>query len=289
MTPDVPGASSTAWKLRYAGHLGLRNPDTPMFANSARSPDPVDQIDRLADLGFAGVQDIYLKLRSPQVQARMGARRASLGLEMGTFNLAPALWKDRVWIADDASARIALRAELLSALEARDRVGGGAAVCVSLADPERPRDLQRAAMAEHLKRLAEPAERAGLTLLVEPVAAAYLPGFLIDRLADAAALVRAVDNPAVRLLFDIAHVQTSEGEVLENLKACWDVVGGLQAADTPGRRDLGAGEIDLPPILRWVRDQGYAGLIELEHEPVEPGVAGEGRLIERLRRTEAAI
>jgi len=93
----------------------------------------------------------------------------------------------------------------------------------------------------------------------------------------------------VRLLFDTGHVQTSEGEVLENLKACWSLVGGLQAADTPGRRDVGAGEIDWRPILRWLQDQGYMGLIELEHEAQDPGADGEQRLVERLRAVEATI
>lgn len=277
------------WMFRYTGHLGLRGPDAPMFAHGAVSTDPVDQIDHLADLGFAGVQDIYLKLRAPQVQSQIGARRARHGLEMGTFNLAPAQWQTGVWTSSDAAARTLLRDELETAIAASDRAGGGAAVCVSVLDPDRPRDVQRAAMAEHLKRLAEPAERAGLVLLVEPVAAAYLPGFLIDRQADAVGLVRAVDSPAVRLLFDTGHVRTSEGEVLENLKACWNLVGGLQLADTPGRRDVGAGEIDWPPILRWLRDQGYQGLIELEHEAQDEGAAGEQRLIQRLRDVEASI
>jgi len=277
------------WKFRYTGHLGLRGPDAPMFAKSAASTDPVDQIDFLADLGFAGVQDIYLKLRPRRTQERMASRMARRGLAMGTFNMAPAQWRTGVWTSDDAAARTLLRDELATAVAAADRAGGGAAVCVGLHDESRPREVQRAIMAEHLKRLAEPAQKAGLMLLVEPVAAAYLPGFLIDRQADAVALVRAVDSPMVRLLFDTGHVQTSEGEVLENLKACWDLVGGLQAADTPGRRDVGAGEIDWRPILRWIKDQGYAGLIELEHEAQDPGADGEQRLVERLRAIEATI
>ena len=63
----------------------------------------------------------------------------------------------------------------------------------------------------------------------------------------------------------------------------------MQAADLPGRVDLGAGTLDWPSILRWIRSQDYAGLIELEHLPLEDSAAGEQRLLERLRVVDDAI
>ena len=277
------------WKLRYAGHLGLRSPDAPLFVRSAASADPIDQIDYLADLGFAGVQDLYVKLRPPEAQARIGRRLAARGLAAGTFSAAPRYWDKPLWSTTDPAAIETLRRELDDAIEAADRLGGGAAVCVTALDPARPRAAQFDAMAANLRRLAEPAERAGLMLLVEPVAAGFMPGFLVDRLADAAAIVRRVASPSVRLLFDIAHVQTSEGAVLPGLGEHWDLIGAIQAADTPGRRDLGAGELDWPVLLREIRRGGFSGLIELEHEALEDTAAGERCLLDRLRDVDAAI
>ncbi len=58
------------WSLNYAPHLGLTAPDAPMFRESARSADPVDQIRFLHGLGFAGIEDHSVKLRPPAMQAR---------------------------------------------------------------------------------------------------------------------------------------------------------------------------------------------------------------------------
>ena len=79
------------------------------------------------------------------------------------------------------------------------------------------------------------------------------------------------------------------GPALGSLRDCWSVVGLVQAADVPGRVDLGAGTLDWPGILRWVRDRGYRGLIEIEHLPLEDSAAGEQRLLERLTVVDAAI
>jgi len=279
----------TGWKLRYAGHLGLRGPGSaPLFAHGA-AVDPLDQIAYLADLGFAGVQDLYMKLRPAEEVARMAGRAAARGLGFGSFNAAPLHWDKPLWSSTDAAARQTLSREFEHTAALAAATGSGLAICVTGLDSSRPRAAQIAGMIENLRRLAEPAEREGVCLLVEPVAAAFLPGLLVDRLADAEAIVRAVDSPAVRLLFDIAHVQTSEGEVLPGLAACWDVVGAVQAADTPGRIDIGAGELDWPAILTEIFSRGYAGLIEIEHEPMVPGAAGEQQLLERLRGVEAKI
>lgn len=144
-------------------------------------------------------------------------------------------------------------------------------------------------MIDNLRRLADRAAEGGCILCVEPVAAAWIPGLLVATLADALHVVHTVAHPAVKLLFDIAHVQTSEGDVLSRLRACWSDVALLQAADTPGRRDLGSGELDWPAILRFVREQAYAGLIEIEHLPAEDSAEAEHQLLRRLRAVDAAL
>ena len=119
--------------------------------------------------------------------------------------------------------------------------------------------------------------------------ATRFPQLLVNSLEDALAIVRAVDHPAVRLQFDIAHVAEQDGAAFERLRERWSVVALVQAADVPGRVDLGAGTLDWPAILRWIRAQGYAGLIELEHLPLEDSAAGEQRMLARLRAIDAAI
>ena len=288
---------SAPFRLRYTGHLGLRAPDQPLFRHSARSADPVDQIAFLAEQGFAGVQDNFLKLRPVAEQERIGVALARYGLQMGSFNNNPLAWNRPLWSLADPAAQAELARDLEDSIAAAARTGGRYLTCVTgmgLRQGDPAEDAARHAaelqgMIENLRRLADRAAEGGGILCVEPVAAAWIPGLLVATLADALHVVHTVAHPAVKLLFDIAHVQTSEGDVLSRLRACWSDVALLQAADTPGRRDLGSGELDWPAILRFVREQAYAGLIEIEHLPAEDSAEAEHQLLRRLRAVDAAL
>ena len=277
------------WHMRYTGHLGLRAPNAPLFQHSAHSTDPVDQIRFIADLGFAGVQDNFLKLRPVAQQRRIGAELARRGLAMGSFTNNPAHWNRPLWNSGDREARALLRRDLDASIAAAQRVDGHIATCVTAIDPDKPRRIQIEHMIENLKQLADRAARAGIALCVEPVAGQWIPGMLIDHIADAIAVVRAVDHPAVRLLFDFGHVQTSDGEVLTRFHECAEFIGAIQVADTPGRTDLGAGELDWYSILKAIRARGWPGLIEIVHMPAECSALGEQKLLERLRIIDDAL
>ncbi len=281
--------SSLRWKMRYATHLGLLAPDAPMFRHSARSVAIEEQVAYLAEIGFAGVQDNFLKLRSVAEQERLGRAAARHGLEVGSFNNNPLTWDQPLWSGSDATSLSRLERDLVESIEVARRTGARSAVCVTGRDSTRSQAEQVAAMADNLARLADSAARADLVLHVEAVAASRFPQLLVNTLADAVAIVRAVNHPAVRLQFDVAHVAEQDGRAFERLQECWPLVGLVQAADVPGRIDLGAGTLDWPRILRWVRAQDYAGLIEIEHLPLDDSADGEQRLLERLRAVDAAI
>jgi hydroxypyruvate isomerase len=278
-----------AWKMRYATHLGLLAPDAPMFRHSARSVAAEEQIAFLAGIGFAGVQDNFLKLRSIDEQERIGRAAEQHGLEVGSFNNNPLTWDQPLWSATDDASRTRLERDLTDSIAAARRTGARRAVCVTGRDPLRSHSEQIGAMADNLARFADHAARADVILHVEPVTSTRFPQLLVNSLDDALAIVRAVDHPAVRLQFDIAHVAEQDGAAFERLRDCWPLVGLVQAADLPGRVDLGAGTLDWPSILRWIRSQDYAGLVELEHVPFEDSAAGEQRMLERLRAVDDAI
>lgn len=269
--------------LAFAGHLGLRGPDAPLFAHGARSVDPLDQIDALAERGFVGVQDVFLKLRDPSVRAAMAARMAARGLRMGTFNGNPLHWNTPLWSSADETAHALLSTHLAENARLVEEMGGGSSVCVCGTDPDLPHDVQLSGMVENLKRQGEAAAQSGLVLLVEPVASAWIPGLLVATLADAAAIVRAVDLPSVRLLFDTGHVAMAGDDVLAGLRDHWDIIGGVQVSDAPGRVDVGTGELDWAAIFGWLIEQGYSGLVEVEHDLIDPTAEGEARMVERLR------
>jgi hydroxypyruvate isomerase len=276
--------------MRYAPHLGLRRIDEPLFLHTAGTPDTVRQVELAAELGFAGMQDNFLNLRPVDEQSRIGTALARLGLAMGSFVLTVEHWNAQLWGSTTEAAALAVIArELDRSIATAARVGGRHVTVTSGRDPAVPLALQHAAMIEKLKRVADVALRGGIVLTVEATSEHFVPGMLVHRIADALAIVRAVDHPAVRLVFDAAHVDDMGDDVATSLEACWDSVAVIQAADNPGRVEPGAGRIDWIGVLRCARERRYSGLVELEHLPAGADVAGERALLDRLAAIDAAL
>jgi hydroxypyruvate isomerase len=274
---------ATNWKMRFAPHIGLFSPDTPMFANSVGSLDPVAHIDFIASHGFAGIEDNALLLRSPEDHDRIGEALVRHGMEMGCFAFDPGHWTESLFARTDSDTQAHLASELATAAEAAARTGGRCITVLSGRDPMVPLAIQLQAMAENLRRLVPMAEKAGLTLLIEPLSQWDFPGMLINDMHDAYAVVRSVNSPAVRLLFDVFHVQAMNGDLIRNLDRTYDVVGMVQIADCPRRSEPGTGEINFVNFLRHLQAKGYDRLVELEFAVTGEGIDGENAALAMIR------
>jgi hydroxypyruvate isomerase len=276
------------WALRYASHLGIRSLESPLFLHAVGSNDPLAQIRHAAELGLAGVQDNYAKLRSVELQERIGKELARLDLDMGSLvsgvAAEPLLWGSR----DDA-VRAAVRAEIQASIETARRLGGRCIVVVGRQDPYAPPAFQLANMAANLRDVAPEAQRAGMVLCVEAVAESRFAGLLVRHIGEAYALVCAADSPAVKLVFDTGHIQEMDGDLINNFRRVKDAVQVLQIADCPNRLEPGSGEINFSNFLRAVHEEGYHNLVELEFNLSQPGAAGELLALQRLRQIDAAI
>lgn len=280
----MPGSSAPG-PPRLGGHLGLSSPDAPLLAHLGRSAAPLDQINALAAHGFAGVQDLFMKMRPPQEQAAMAARMKQHGLVLSSIGGDPFHWNTPLWSRTDDAA-VQMQADSIRESAAIARCFGGAgAVCVAGLDPDRAMASQLTAMAENLKRAAVQAAEAGLVLLIEPIAPVRIPGMLLDRIEPAMEIVHAVAMPSVRLLFDIGHVAMMGHAVADALRQCASAIGLIQAADIPDRVDIGLGTLDWQAILAAIRAIGYAGILELEYEPADQTAAGEAAMLTRLGAT----
>jgi hydroxypyruvate isomerase len=280
---------SEQWQLRFAPHIGLTSLDTPLFRHSAGSIDPVAQIDYIASLGFAGIEDNLLKLRAPAEQERIGAALAHHGLEMGCFVGNADAWNAPLWGRSDDDARAKLAADLRSSIDAARRVGGKYLTTIGGRDSNIPLWVQHQAMIENLKHLAPVAEKAGVMFGIEPTNEQGFPGMLVHHIADAYQIVKAVDSPAVRLVFDAFHVQVMDGDLIRNLDRTFDAIGIVQIADNPDRLEPGTGEINFVNLFRRLKAKGYQGLVELEHANSVSGIAGEQSALSVLRSINAAI
>ena len=57
--------------------------------------------------------------------------------------------------------------------------------------------------------------------------------------------------------FDIYHAQIGEGNLIELLKEALPIIGEIQVADVPGRKEPGTGEIHYNRVLKEAHDLGY--------------------------------
>lgn len=131
------------------------------------------------------------------------------------------------------------------------------------------RSEQRAALAEALRRAAPLASTAGLGLLLEPLNTRVdHQGYFLDSTLEGLEVIRAIDHPEVRLLYDIYHSIVMGEEPAEVLQGSGDLVGHVHLADVPGRHEPGSGSIDWPSQLDALRAAGYAGPLGLEYIPI---------------------
>lgn len=111
-----------------------------------------------------------------------------------------------------------------------------------------------------LKAMAPLAEEAGVTLVLEPISG----GYFVDS-AEPFEIVRAVNSPVVKVLFDIFHYQVMEGNITETIRNNIDWIGHLHAAQIPGRGEITEGELNYSYIIREIRKTGYDRYFGLEY------------------------
>ncbi len=94
------------------------------------------------------------------------------------------------------------------------------------------------------------------------------PGYWGDDIELCADLIRSVDSPQFKLLFDIYHVQIMHGDLMRNIRHYHELVGHYHTAGNPGRGELDeTQEINYPPVIRTILETGYQGYLAQEFIP----------------------
>jgi hydroxypyruvate isomerase len=150
--------------------------------------------------------------------------------------------------------------------------------------PGRTHEEQYASLLEGCKRAGDLTAAANLTAIVEPLnSLVNHKGFFLTTCVEGAKLIRQVDNPHVRLLFDIYHEQVQEGNVIRTLTEAADIVAVFHVADNPGRNDPGTGEMNYTNIYKAIQKTGYAGYVAMEYLPLGDQVESLTKALNDLR------
>lgn len=119
----------------------------------------------------------------------------------------------------------------------------------------------------NLKRAAEQAAAAGVTVLLEPINPRDKPGYFYHSVERAAEIIAAVGAPNVRLMFDVYHVGVAQGDVLKRLEKHLPLIGHIQVAAVPSRAEPDEGEINYRVVFDAIRASAYAGWVGCEYKP----------------------
>ena len=94
------------------------------------------------------------------------------------------------------------------------------------------------------------------------------PGYQGDDIDYCAEIVRQVDSPHAKLVFDVYHVAIMNGDVIRRIRQYAPWIGHVHVAGVPGRGELDQGqEINYPAVMRALLEGGYKGYVGLEFIP----------------------
>ena len=123
-----------------------------------------------------------------------------------------------------------------------------------------------------LNRIKAQAEDKGVTICIE-----YLNSkvnhkdYMFDHINWGVDVVKRVNSPRVKILFDIYHAQIMDGDVVRNIRDYFQWIGHFHTGGNPGRHDIDESqELNYRFIAQAIADLGYTGFLSHEYTPA-PG------------------
>jgi len=128
-----------------------------------------------------------------------------------------------------------------------------------------------------LNRIKARAEDKGVTVCMEVMNSRLTPDTLgrLDQICDHVAwgvdVVKRVNSPRVKILFDIYHVQIMDGDICRNIQQNIQWIGHFHTGGVPGRHEIDdTQEINYRFVAKTIADLGFTGYIAHEYRPT-PG------------------
>lgn len=216
---------------------------------------------------------------------RINALRRSLGVGIDAL-LGQENWKNRPVSLVNPEHRDGFLADLRRAFVAAKKLECPRIIVMSGDDRPGVRHAgQYASVVEGLKRAGELAARENLTVIIEPLnSLVNHPGYFLTSAVEGLKAIKEVDNPHVKLLFDIYHEQVQEGNIIDTLTKNVQHIAVFHVADCPGRHDPGTGELNYANIYRAIAQTPFQGHIAMEYLPVGEQVGSLTRAVGDLHK-----
>lgn len=267
----------STFNMDYAPHAG-------MFKAHA-GDDFLDQIRFMHEQGFRSIEDNgYLK-RPLDQQKQIGDLLEKLGMRMGVFvvdggdNWKTSLTTGKKEFKDNFVATCKLSVEAAKRCNAK-----WLTVVPGFYERKLPYGNQFSNVVDAMRAGAGILEPHGLIMVLETLS--DTPELFLQQTHETYAVCKAVQSPSCKILYDIYHMQRTEGNLLVNIDRCWDEIAYVQIGDNPGRKEPTTGEINYKNVFRHLHKKGYRGVMGMEHGNSMPGKDGELRLIQAYREVD---
>jgi hydroxypyruvate isomerase len=250
---------------KFAANLSMLFTEHPLLA----------RFERAAAAGFTAVElQFPYDHAADEIKAQLDAH----GLQLVLHNLPPGDWAagergiachpDRVAEFRDSVARGVAYARAL---------GVGQLNCLAGKAPAGVADKAlRRTLVDNLRYAAGELKKAHIKLLIEPINSFDMPGFYVNRTAQALAILDEVGADNAYLQYDLYHAQRMEGELATTVERHLARIAHIQIADNPGRNEPGTGEINFAFLFRHLDRIGYGGWVGCEYKPATTTEAGLG-------------
>lgn len=250
---------------RFAANLTMLFNEVPFL----------DRFERAARAGFDAVEFLFpYAFRAAEIKARLDAS----GLKLVLHNLPAGDWDaGERGIACHPDRVAEFRAGVGKAIEYATALGVPQLNCLAGKAPAGVDDATlRATFVDNLKYAAAELKKAGLKLLVEPINTYDIPGFWLNRTAQAVAILDEVGADNAFVQYDVYHAQRMEGEIAATLEKQLARIAHVQIADNPGRHEPGTGELNWAFLFAHLDRIGYRGWVGCEYKPATTTEAGLG-------------
>jgi len=293
----LAGASIVTAGIAKANKMNASNAEKPfnlnygihdgMFRNNGGN-DFIDQIKYAYDMGFRSIEDNGLTGRPADQQQKIGDTLAKLGMTMGVFVVNKGGNGENTLAAGKKEHIEIFLKGCKQAVEVAKRVNAKWATVVP-GDFERhlPIGIQTTNVVEALRKGAEILEPHGIIMVLEPLS--DTPDLFLRHSDQTYEICKAVKSPSCKILFDMYHMQRNEGNMINNIDACWDEIAYFQIGDNPGRNEPTTGEVNYKNIFKHIYNKGYKGVLGMEHGNSVKGKEGEAVLIKAYRESDAFL
>jgi len=259
---------------RFAANLTMLFNEVPFL----------DRFERAAKAGFEAVEFLFPYAWPPgEIKSRLEAN----GLKLVLHNLPAGDWeKGERGIACHPVRKAEFRSGVGKAIEYATALGVAQVNCLAGKSPEGVDERAlRETFVGNLRFAAAELKKAGIKLLIEPINTFDIPGFYLNRTAQAFSVLDKVGSGNLFVQFDAYHAQRMEGELAGTLSRNLARIAHVQIADNPGRNEPGTGEVNYDFLFAHLDRIGYGGWIGCEYKPATSTEAGLGWLARTRRKS----